>query len=183
MKDKQTEPTVNVDEAFGEELAEEVKVTEEAAEKPEDFLKKEVDRLNGEIKEKDDRFLRMAAEYDNFRRRSREEKESIYDSAVSDTLSSLLPVIDNLERAAQYDDGEKVKEGVQMTAKTVASALAKLGIEEFGKPGDIFDPTIHNAVMHTEDENAKEGEIVEVFQKGYRKGKRIIRFATVKTAN
>ena len=76
-----------------------------------------------------------------------------------------------------------VKEGVQMTAKTVASALAKLGIEEFGKPGDIFDPTIHNAVMHTEDENAKEGEIVEVFQKGYRKGKRIIRFATVKTAN
>ena len=183
MNDTEKTPATAGEDDFAEELAEEVTVTEEAAESPEDSLKKEIERLKGEIKEKDDRFLRMAAEYDNFRRRSREEKEGIYDAAVSDAIASLLPVIDNLERAAQYEDGEKVKEGVQMTTKSVAAALGKLGIEEFGVPGDTFDPTLHNAVMHTEDENAKEGEIVEVFQKGYRKGKRIIRFAAVKTAN
>lgn len=183
MKETEKTPNEKIGDDFAEELAEEVTVTEEAAESPEDSLKKEVERLKGEIKEKDDRFLRMAAEYDNFRRRSREEKEGTYDAAVSDTLSVLLPVIDNLERAAAYDDGEKIREGVQMTAKSVAAALAKLGIEEVGKVGDTFDPNLHNAVMHIEDENAKEGEIVEVFQKGYKKGKRIIRFAAVKTAN
>lgn len=166
-----------------EELAEEVTVTAEA----EDVvatLQGEIEKLKKEAKEKDDRYLRMAAEYDNFRRRSREEKEGVYDSAVSDTLSALLPVIDNLERAAQFGgDGEKVTEGLAMIAKSVASALSSLGIEEVGTVGDIFDPNLHNAVMHIEDESFREGEIVEVFQKGYKRGKRIIRFAAVKTAN
>ena len=182
MNDTQKTPETAEDD-LAEELAEEVTVTEEATESLEESLKKEVERLKGEIKEKDDRFLRMAAEYDNFRRRSREEKEGTYDAAVSDTIAALLPVIDNLERAALYDDGEKVKEGVQMTAKSAITALAKLGVEEVGAVGEAFDPNLHNAVMHIEDENAKEGEIVEVFQKGYKKGKRMIRFAAVKTAN
>ena len=142
-----------------------------------------IEELEALIKEKDDKYLRMAAEYDNFRRRSREEKDATYESALADTVSELLPIIDNLERAALYDDGEKVKEGLLMTAKSAIDAFAKLGVEDFGTPGDTFDPLLHNAVLHIDDESYGEGEIVEVFQKGYKKGKRIIRFAMVKTAN
>ena len=136
-----------------------------------------------ELAELNDKYLRMAAEYDNFRRRSREEKEATYENALSDTVASLLPIIDNLERAAMYDDGAKVKEGLEMIAKSVKSAFASLGVEEIGAVGETFDPNLHSAVMHVEDDEHGEGEIVEVFQKGYKKGKHIIRFATVKTAN
>ena len=146
-------------------------------------LIEEINKLNDEIKEKDDKYLRMAAEYDNFRRRSREEKDATYDVAMSDTVSEFLAIIDNLERAAYYDDAQKVKEGLVMIAKSVESVFSKLGIEEVGKVGDKFDPNLHNAVMHVEDESFGENEIVEVFQKGYKKGGRIIRFAMVKTAN
>ena len=146
-------------------------------------LSAEIARLEGELREQQDKYLRMAAEYDNFRRRSREEKDGIYENALSDTVSELLPIIDNLDRASLYDDGEKVKEGLVMTAKSVEAVLGKLGVEVFGAPGDVFDPNIHNAVLHVEDEAFGEGEIVEVYQKGYRKGKHIIRFAMVKTAN
>ena len=82
-----------------------------------------------------------------------------------------------------YDDGEKVKEGLLMTAKATISVFEKMGVEEFGAVGDVFDPNVHNAVLHIEDESFGEGEIVEVFQKGYKKGKHIIRFAMVKVAN
>ena len=143
----------------------------------------EIARLEGELKEQQDKYLRMAAEYDNFRRRSREEKDGVYENALSDTVSELLPIIDNLDRAALYDDGEKVKEGLVITAKSVEQVFAKLGVESFGAAGETFDPNIHNAVLHVEDESLGEGEIVEVYQKGYRKGKHIIRFAMVKTAN
>ena len=139
--------------------------------------------LEAEIAEKDNKYLRMAAEYDNFRRRSREEKDGIYESAVADTVGELLPIIDNLERAAMYDDGEKVKEGLAMTAKAAIAVFEKLGVEDFGKAGETFDPNIHNAVLHVDDDSLGEGELVEVFQKGYKKGKRIIRFAMVKSAN
>ena len=142
-----------------------------------------VAELEAQLKEKDDRYLRMAAEYDNFRRRSREEKEGVYDHAVFDTVSELLPVFDNLERAAQYEDGEKVKEGLSMLLKSTEEVLKKLGIEAFGAAGETFDPQIHNAVFHVEDEAYGEGEITEVFQKGYKKGNKILRFAMVKTAN
>ena len=139
--------------------------------------------LEAAIAEKDDKYLRMAAEYDNFRRRSREEKDALYTTAAADTVKELLGIIDNLERAAMYDDGEKVKEGLVMTLGSAESVFAKLGVEAFGKVGETFDPNIHNAVFHVEDEAYGEGEIVEVFQKGYKKGKHIIRFAMVKTAN
>ena len=148
-----------------------------------DELLLEIEELKRKLSEADDKYLRMAAEYDNFRRRSREEKDATYESALADTVSELLPIIDNLERAALYDDGEKVKEGLLMTAKSAIDAFAKLGVEDFGTPGDTFDPLLHNAVLHIDDESYGEGEIVEVFQKGYKKGKRIIRFAMVKTAN
>ncbi len=145
--------------------------------------KEEIARLESELSELNDKYLRMAAEYDNFRRRSREEKEATYEGALADTVAELLPIIDNLERAAMYDDAEKVKEGLVMIAKSVASAFSSLGVEEIGKVGETFDPNVHSAVMHVEDGEHGEGEIVEVFQKGYKKGKHIIRFAAVKTAN
>lgn len=143
----------------------------------------EIEELKAKIAEYDDKYLRMAAEYENFRRRSKEEKDAIYEIALADTVKELLPIIDNLDRAANFDDGEKVKEGLQITAKATASVFEKLGVEEFGKVGDTFDPNLHNAVLHVDDESYGEGEIIEVFQKGYKKGKHIIRFAMVKTAN
>ena len=145
--------------------------------------KEEIARLESELSELNDKYLRMAAEYDNFRRRSREEKEATYEGALADTVAELLPIIDNLERAAMYDDGEKVKEGLVMIAKSVAAVFSSLGVEEIGRVGETFDPNVHSAVMHIEDGERGEGEIVEVFQKGYKKGKHIIRFAAVKTAN
>ena len=146
-------------------------------------LLEEIAKLEARIAENDDKYLRMAAEYDNFRRRSREEKDAIYETAMADTIKELLPIIDNLDRAAGFTEGEKVLEGLVMTAKATAAVFDKLGVEEYGKPGETFDPNIHNAVFHIDDESYGEGEIVEVFQKGYKKGKHIIRFAMVKTAN
>lgn len=148
-----------------------------------DALKAEIDSLKAEAKEKDDKYLRLAAEYDNFRRRSREEKDATYSSAMADTVSELLPIIDNLERAVAFDDGEKVCEGLKMIASTVGASLAKLGVESYGETGDKFDPNLHNAVLHDEDDSDRENEITDVFQKGYKKGNKIIRFAMVKTIN
>ena len=146
-------------------------------------LIKERDTLLASNKEQGEKYLRMAAEYDNFRRRSREEKEATYGSAMGDTVAELLPIIDNLERAAAFEDSEKIKEGLRMIYSSVKTVLDKLGIEVFGAVGDTFDPNIHNAIMHEEDDSGRENEITEVFQKGYRKGNRIIRFAMVKTVN
>jgi molecular chaperone GrpE len=175
MKDKKE----TTEEIKTEELKETTKKGPTKSEK----LQAEIDALKAEIAEKDDKYLRMAAEYDNFRRRSREEKEGIWEAATAETVAELLPIIDNLDRAAQFEAGEKLREGLVMTAKATASVFEKLGVEEFGKPGDTFDPNLHNAVLHVDDDSYGEGKIIEVFQKGYKKGKRIIRFAMVKTAN
>ena len=166
---------------------EEVKATEKKKKTSKqseiDALKAEIDALKNEAKEKDDKYLRLAAEYDNFRRRSREEKDALYNTAMADTVAEILPIIDNLERAAGFDDGEKVREGLKMIASTVTQTLSKLGVEEFGKVGDKFDPNLHNAILHDEDDTDRENEITDVFQKGYKKGNKIIRFAMVKTVN
>lgn len=146
-------------------------------------LKKELEKLEAEKAEQNDKYLRLAAEYDNFRRRSAKERENIYADAYADALSVFLPVIDNLERAAQYSDGENVTKGVAMTLKGVMDALERLGITEIEAQGKEFDPELHNAVMHVEDETLGEGVVSEVLQKGYRKGDRILRYAMVKVAN
>jgi molecular chaperone GrpE len=174
-------------EEITEELKEGAEVEEngEKADTPptqEELLAK-IANLEEELAELGDKHLRMAAEYENFRRRSKEEKDATYSVAKADTVGELLPIIDNLERAALYDDGEKVKEGLVMTLKSVESVFAKLGVESVGKVGDIFDPNLHNAVLHDEDPEKSEGEITDVFQKGYRAKDRIIRFAMVKTVN
>lgn len=179
MEENKTTATEETEEVKTEEPKEQKK--DKKVDKKE--LLKEIEALKAELAEKDDKYLRMAAEYDNFRRRSREERDALYETALSDTVAEILPIIDNLERASLYDDGEKVKEGLLLTAKSTISIFTKLGIEEFGAVGETFDPNIHNAVLHIEDESFGDGEIIEVFQKGYRKGKRIIRFAMVKTAN
>ena len=146
-------------------------------------LLKRVSELEEELKALNDKYLRMAAEYENFRRRSKEERDATYNNAMADTVKEILPIVDNLERAESFDDAEKVKAGLVMISTSVKGVLEKLGVESYGKVGEQFDPNIHNAVFHIDDENYGEGEIVEVFQKGYKKGKHIIRFAMVKTAN
>ena len=174
-------------ESTAEQAAEEVKEDKEPAKKKKADkvgpLKEEIEALKKELEQMKDRHLRMAAEYENFRRRTREEKEASYGSAVADTVSTFLPLIDNLGRASGFEDGAKVKEGLVMIAGSVSSVLSKLGVEEFGNPGDTFDPNLHNAVMHDEDDSGRENEITDVFQKGYKRGERIIRFAMVKTVN
>ncbi len=172
-----------IKEASAEEETEKKKDKKASKKENEKALLEEIERLKAELAEKDDRHLRMAAEYDNFRRRSREEKNAVYDVALSETVSEFLSVVDNLERATMYDDAAKIKEGLVMISKSVEEMFSKLGVEAVGKVGDKFDPNLHNAVMHIDDEAFGEGEIAEVFQKGYKKGGKIIRFAMVKTAN
>ena len=133
--------------------------------------------------EQNDRYLRMAAEYDNFRKRSAKEKEGIYADAYADALKNILPIIDNLERAGGVEGVEALSKGLEMTRKGAAEALGKMGVEPFGAEGDTFDPNMHSAMMMVDDENHKEGEIVTVFQKGYKKGDKIIRYAMVTVAN
>lgn len=144
-------------------------------------LRSEIEKKDKEAAEQKEQYLRVLAEYENFRRRSKAERESVYTDAYADVIKEILPVLDNIERAAAFTEGEKILEGVQMTAKGFADTLQKLGVEVIETK--TFDPNVHNAVMHIEDENYGEGEIVEVFQKGYKKGDKVIRFAMVKVAN
>jgi len=124
-------------------------------------------------------------EYDNFRRRSKEEKDAIYGNAVADTLTELLPLFDNLDLASKYtsDTSSEAAKGVEMILASVHGILEKLGVTAFGEVGETFDPAIHKAIMHVEDENLGENVIADVFQKGYRHGDKIIRFAMVRVAN
>ena len=146
---------------------------------------KKLEAAEAALAEEKDKYLRMLAEYDNFRRRTAKEKETVYGDATADTIKGLLPVVDTLERAAAGltpEDAESpLGKGITMTLKSATDALAKLGVEEV--PTDVFNPDIHNAVMHIEDESLGVGVIVAVFQKGYRKGDHIIRYAMVQVAN
>ena len=146
-------------------------------------LEKKLADADAAAAEQNDRYLRMAAEYDNFRKRSAKEKEGIYADAYADALKNILPIIDNLERAVGVEGVEALSKGLEMTLKGAAEALEKMGVEPFGAEGDTFDPNMHSAMMMVDDENHKEGEIVTVFQKGYKKGDKIIRYAMVTVAN
>ncbi len=140
-------------------------------------LEDERDALN-------DRFLRVCAEYDNFRKRSQKEKDNLYGDVRAATVTQFLPVYDNLERALkQGTDDEAYRKGVEMIMTQFQNTLEKLGVTEIDCLGKTFDPAFHNAVMHVDDEEKGENEIVEVFQKGFKMGDRVIRFAMVKVAN
>ena len=146
-------------------------------------LEKALAEKDTALAEQNDKYMRMMAEYDNFRKRSAKEKEGTYADAYADALTSILPIIDNLERAVGVSEADAVLKGLELTLKGADEALQKMGVEAFGAEGDSFDPNIHNAVMMVDDENHKEGEIVSVFQKGYKKGDKIIRYAMVTVAN
>ena len=131
-----------------------------------------------------DNYLRLAAEYDNFRKRTQKEKDAIYQTAQSETVAKFLPVYDNIQRAvAQTTTDTAYAKGVEMTAAGLGEVLEKLGVTVFGEPGDVFDPEKHSAVMHIEDETLGENVIAEVFQKGFELKGKVIRFAMVKVAN
>lgn len=160
------------------ETVEEVK--EEAA--PEVSKEEELQKA---LDEKNDQFLRICAEYDNFRKRSQKEKQDIYSSSRAEVFRDLLPVLDNFDRAASNKDAgfEAYSKGIDLIFQQFAEILQKNGVESFGEVGDQFDPNIHNAVMSVEDENFGENTVAEVFSKGYRIGDRVIREAVVKVAN
>ncbi|MBR6784999.1 MAG: nucleotide exchange factor GrpE [Clostridia bacterium] len=141
--------------------------------------------LQKALDEKNDQFLRLCAEYDNFRKRSQKEKQDIYSSSRADVFKDLLPVFDNFDRAAQNKGAglEDYSKGIDLIFQQFADILKKNGVEAFGAPGDEFDPNIHNAVMSIEDENFGENTVAEVFSKGYKLGDKVIREAVVKVAN
>ena len=171
-----TEETANTEAAVEETAPETFTVTKEQMEKMEGLAKLVVD-VN-------DKYLRLAAEYDNYRKRTAKEKESIYGDAKADTIKPLLAVYDNLERGiAQYDEADVHRQGLELILRQFSEALTKLGVTEIEAKGQPFDPEKHNAVMHVEDESAGENTVVEVFQKGFMIGDKVLRFAMVKVAN
>ena len=154
------------------------------AETAPDPLVEELEALKNELAEKESKYLRLAAEYDNFRKRSQKEKESAYADAKTDAVSAFLPVYDNLERALKQETcDEAYAKGVDMTMKGLQDVLTKLGVEVIPALGETFDPNRHNAVMHVDDESVGENTVVEVFQQGFICGEKVIRFAMVKVAN
>lgn len=147
------------------------------------ILRNSKDKLQKEVDTLKDRLLRITAEYENYRKRTSKEKEGIYTDACEDVLKEILPVIDNLERAIAIDgSADDIKKGVEMTMKSFNDSLNKLNVEEIAAGGN-FDPNFHNAVMHVEDESLEANVIVEVFQKGYKRGDKVLRYSMVKVAN
>ena len=145
--------------------------------------KEEIKKLTNQVETLKDRLLRLTAEYENYRKRTAKEKEGIYTDACADVLKEVLPTLDNLERVYAADGSvEDLKKGIEMTMKGLQSSFEKLGVEEI--PVDEgFDPNLHQAVMHVEDENLDKNVVAEVFMKGYKKGDKVIRHTVVKVAN
>ena len=171
-KKKDTEETP-IEEVTGEETTEDV--TEETP-----VVNEWEEKYNAEH----DSYLRLAADYDNYRKRTLKEKDAAYGNGKADAVEKLLPVYDNLERALnQPTEDEAYKKGVEMTMTQLVGIFAGLGVEIFGNVGDAFDPNLHNAVMHTEDESFGENTICQVFRKGFKIGDKIVRFAMVQVAN
>ena len=152
---------------------------------PEQQELSELDKVKNELSEKADRLLRTLAEYDNFRKRSQKEREQAYADSKALVLGSFIPVLDNIDRASANGDAstEDYKKGVEMIFSQFTKIMADMGVEQFGEKGDAFDPNMHNAVMHIEDETLGENEIAQVFEKGYKLGDRVLRPATVQVAN
>ena len=172
-KDKKKD--IEAEEVVAEEITE---TTEPAEETP------QVNEWEEKYNAERDAHLRVAAEFDNFRKRTIKEKEASYGNGKADAVEKLLPVYDNLERALnQPTEDEAFKKGVEMTMTQLVGIFSGLGVEIFGNVGESFDPNFHNAVMHTEDENFGENTICQVFQKGFKLGEKIIRFAMVQVAN
>ena len=153
-------------------------VAEEVTEAP------EINPFEEKYNAEHDAYLRLAAEFDNFRKRTTKEKEASYGNGKADTVAKLLPVYDNLERALNQETADAAyKKGVEMTMTELVKIFTGLGVEIFGNVGDSFDPELHNAVMHIENEELGENTIAAVFQKGFKVGDKVVRFAMVQVAN
>lgn len=165
--------------------------TAEKSAEPETFTvtREQMEKMEGlakQLAEEHDQYLRLAAEYDNYRKRTAKEKEGIYANAKIDTIKGMLPVYDNLERGlAQFgaEDDDPHKKGLEMIFNQYKEALTKLGVTPIDCVGKEFDPERHNAVMHIEDESCGENSVVEVLQQGFMLGDKVLRFAIVKVAN
>ena len=169
-----------------EELEQEEVITEAAEEAVEE--EKTEPTAEEKLKEQMEKYMRLFAEYDNFRKRSQREKDMRYGDAVIDAAAAILPIGDNLERALQTEveseDAKKLKEGVEMVLKQFTETLEKLGVREIKAEGEQFDPNLHNAVMHIEDETIDDNTVVEDLMKGYiYKDGRVVRHSMVKVAN
>ncbi len=159
------------------------KAATEAA--PEAEETKAADDCEKKLLELNDKYLRTLAEYENYRKRSTKEKEDAWANSKANVLAELLPVLDNFDRALSNKEAslEDYQRGVEMIYNQFMETIKKLGVESFGEPGDSFDPNIHNAVMHADDENEPENSITDVFSKGYKLGDKILRPAVVKVVN
>ena len=149
-------------------------------------LKKQLEDMNSSFNDMKDKALRLAAEFDNYKKRTAREMDNIYTDAKCDTVKNILPVIDNFERALESqvcDNCTSYKEGVELIYKQLMDILSSMGVAEIKSLGEQFNPDLHNAVMHTEDESAGASEIVEVFQKGYKLNDKVLRYSMVKVAN
>ena len=157
---------------------------EETVEEVAEEVTPEIDPWEEKYNAERDSHLRLAAEYDNFRKRTVKEKEASYGNGKADAVAKMLPVYDNLERALnQETEDAAYKKGVEMTMNELVKIFTGLGVEIFGNVGDAFDPNLHNAVMHTENEELGENVISQVFQKGFKIGDKVVRFAMVQVAN
>ena len=176
----------NLDSSNEEELKEESQVEDNKEEDELKMFKKtkeENKKLQNELETLKDRLLRLTAEYDNYRKRTTKEKEGIYTDACVDVLKEIIPNLDNLERAIEADGSvEDMKKGLEMTLKGFRGSLEKLGVEEIITE-EGFDPNMHQAVMHIQDENFGENQVAEVFMKGYKRGDKVIRHSVLKVAN
>lgn len=167
--------------------AEQTKAEEKAEKKKkrEKVSKEDYDRLQAEFESHKQQYLRVLAEYDNFRKRSTAEKTGVYNNAVADTINAILPVADNIDRALAQENAsaEDMKKGVEMISNQFKASFEKLNIHEIGAVGDVFDPNLHNAVSHIDSDELGENVISAVFQKGYMLGDKVIRYAMVQVAN
>lgn len=167
-----------------EEQTEQAVPTEETEAEAPNPLLEELEALKKSLSDQEDKFLRLAAEYDNYRRRSQKEKESAWSDAKADTAAAFLPVYDNLERAIQQGtQDEAFLKGVEMTMTQLLEVLESLDIRPIEAVGKPFDPNLHNAVMHVDDENFGENVVAACFQTGFTMGEKVIRFSMVQVAN
>ena len=176
-EEAEIQPEEILEEQEAEETAEAETEETEAPEDPEEKLKEA-------IREQEDKYLRLLAEYDNYRKRSQKEKENAWTTAKADAVKEFLPVFDNLERALKQETADEAyAKGVEMIMTQFRTTLEKLGVTEIPAQGLTFDPNLHNAVMHVDDESLGENTVAEVFQTGFQIGDKIIRHAMVKVAN
>lgn len=186
-KDKKEKKQPRQEAPAEETAAENAAPVEEAAEETFTVTKSQMEQMEQLAKvlaEANDKYLRLAAEYDNYRKRTAREKEHVYGDAKADTVKPFLAVLDNLERGVQqFEEGDPHRQGMELICKQFMEVLGQMGVTEIPALGQPFDPEKHNAVMHAEDESVGENTIVEVFQKGFMIGDKVLRFAMVKVAN